>query len=191
MYDIDVRQMMLLMGTSEKASLDKTLTLNVNGTTQSITITGATICDRLTVLYGSFGFVHCKSKSDFITAFNSWYNINAHSLIRTAEAIYTTYKPLENVDRYEDSYTDTTTPYGGTQSIVKSDTYAGTTADVSETTSAVTSGTKTENLYGAKHIHGNIGVTKSTDLVTAECQLRFNLNMASIIASGFAHEEIC
>ena len=186
----NIGQLLAPMTSAEKTMLDKTITFTPNSEQVTISISGSDIVTRLLQMYSTFKFVHCNTVTDFITFYNNWYSTFEHSLKLSAIALYTEYKPLENFDRYEDEYTDTSTPYGGSTSTTKSDTYTGSSADMSETTTNISQGTHTDTKHGKQHLHGNIGVTKSQDMVKSEIELRMSCNIIDLIITAIARDEI-
>lgn len=191
MYGIyTIGQLLTPMTQAEKEQLNKTISFTVDTTPVTINITGAEIVTRLLQLFSTFNFVHCNTVSDFITFYNNWYSTFERSLKLSAIALYTEYKPLENFDRYEDEYTDTSTPVGGSTSTTTSDTYTGSSAEMSSTTNSITAGTKTDTKHGKQHLHGNIGVTKSQEMVKSEIELRMTYNLIDLILSALSRDEI-
>ena len=70
----------------------------------------------------------------------------------------------------------------------KTATTNGKTQDLSETSNSSTTDSETHNLTHKAHMFGNIGVTTSTDMVTAIVRQRFQYNLYSTAARLFANE---
>lgn len=160
-------------------------------------------------LYGNIDFM----KSCISVWGEKWY----HSFERVSVALTSDYNPIHNYDRHEE-YSDTenrstentnrinTDSSTSTQSTSENEnkvsafnetTYQpdnssiGTTNN-SDTSSTETNGNGSENvdrtLQHNAHLYGNIGVTKSQEMISDELELRTNKNMYDIVCEVFANE---
>lgn len=116
---------------------------------------------------------------------------------RTWRAITEDYNPLHNFDRHED-YTDTSTATGATgEQTTSSDTqsYMGDTADTfrpankndgSAQTAANSRADASAQHNG--HLYGNIGVTKSQEMLRDEMSVRLDVEFYGVWADKFISE---
>lgn len=163
--------------------------------TDLVTVTGSQVVYTILKSYSTFNFVHFNTKTDFLVDYASFKAINQKSFDNIAQALYTTYNPIENYDRYEDEYTDksTTTPAGSTIMTSESDAYdTSSTKNTVTTTTGYGAGTKTEVQTDSaeKHIHGNIGVAETSQIILHEIQMRMACALAEIITKHYALKEI-
>lgn len=170
-------------------------TLKDSDNTDLLTVQGSQVVYCLLKSYSTFNFVHIANKTDFLTDYASFKAINQHNYNKIAQALYTEYNPIENYDRYEDSYTDTntTTPAGSTIMTSESDAYdTSTTKNTVTTTTSYGAGTNTQtsSYSDEKHIHGNIGVAETSQIIKHEIEMRVSNSLANIIAKEYGRTEI-
>ena len=148
-----------------------------------------------------------------ITKINTFFAKNYDVFNKIFQATLLEYDPIENYNRYE-IYTDTTnlntkSIVGGTANTVNTSTGdntslvspydAGTFVNDSKTMSNgknsltssstdTTTNTGTNQLSHDAHIHGNIGVTTSQQMLESELEVRPRLNIYNFIASAFFAE---
>lgn len=87
-----------------------------------------------------------------------------------------------NSSSYEPS--EKTTENGGKSTA----TTKGKTQNLSETSNSTTNDAETRNFTHKAHLYGNIGVTTSTDMVSAIVRQRFQYNLYATAAKLFANE---
>ena len=139
-------------------------------------------CGEFEVLY---------SNADFLTeAITLWSNTRQQTFSKWLEALNASFNPLENYDRY-DEYTDTE---GITGSLNSNNTDA---TDVSaydasgyqpkdKVTSSGSSTNKTDRtLKHELHSHGNIGVTRASQMLSEYVDVYDKYNIYHLIAADF------
>ena len=153
------------------------------------------------ILYRSFEFpvlyMDAHTVHDQIKIVSEMY---ADSMARTWAALTAEYNPIHNFDRFEESTDDRegsdtrkghSTQTGTGQSTENSEDsgtsstgYAGDTAD----TSTEDSGQSKDKLTHSGHLYGNIGVTTSQQMITAEVDMRLVYNWYDTFAQMFTRE---
>ena len=111
-------------------------------------------------------------------AIHNWFKKYQSTFNRWYEALSAEYNPIENYDRYENS-TKTNTGDVKTEDIAKVSAY-----NEAEYSNSGKNNGKVENNL----IHGNIGVTTSTQMVENEVLLRQRLNIINMISDMFVKE---
>lgn len=148
-----------------------------------------------------------------VAKINTFFAKNYDVFNRIYKATLLDYDPIENYNRFE-MYTDTTnlntkSVVGGASNAVNSSTgdntsmvspydagtFVNDSKDVSTNKSTITASntdtttnTGTNSLSHDAHIHGNIGVTTSQQMLESELEVRPKLNIYTFIASAFFAE---
>lgn len=139
------------------------------------------------------------------TAIEMWGIKWFDSISRIARALSEEYNPIHNFDRHEDyednetnnsktyanGSTETTTSNESTVSAYNSSTYQPDSKNtISASDESINNGSYdgTRNLKHNAHLYGNIGVTKSQEMVMDEINLRSNHNVYDAIAELFSSE---
>lgn len=140
------------------------------------------------------------------SAIGAWSARMSYPWMRMFRALQAEYNPVHNFDRYED-YTDARTLNRDTSNSSQSSGSGSNTETVSaydqtdvltpragsssqDSTQGSSSGkevVKDDNAHNG-HLYGNIGVTTSQQMITAEMELRASFNIYSIIADDFCRE---
>ena len=137
-----------------------------------------------------------------MTMMSVWSKSWFHTIEKWIETMSTEYKPLENYDRYEDwddtgkghaidssSGSSSANGYDNVSAYNSSVMQPDTSNSANSSTSAdSTSDSRTENTHTG-HIHGNIGVTTSAQMVTGEMEMRLTWgNLYDHVADLFLHD---
>lgn len=137
--------------------------------------------------------------ADFLTeAITLWSNTRQSTFSKWLEALNTSFNPLENYDRY-DEYTDkegitgslsggTTTSDTETTDVSAYDSSGYQPKDKVTTTGSVTNNnsTKTDRtLTHELHSHGNIGVTRASQMLSEYVDVYDKYNIYQLIAADF------
>lgn len=163
------------------------------------TVDRDTLIDRIFIRCGEFSIMHTDIEYMHAQILN-FFNIHKDTFDRWCNAMAIEYDPIENYNRYEDYSGDGSNSgansSNGTDSSTETDTKAAFNSSSYEPyEKSVVSGSS--NMSGTNsgeyeekhtsHIHGNIGVTTSQQMLQSEIELaRFNIYKA--IADLFADE---
>lgn len=164
-------------------------------TDDAVTLDGELIENTLDKDYGSFTFYKCESYAQFVTEVARFISVHTRDFERMYTALYKDYDPLENYDKHSTITDDgeTGAPYSapitslGYQ--VADDTVNTQTPYIPETKAETYGKTETDN-ERTEYTHGNIGVTKSTDMLRDEVETRIQYNLITAICRMFADEEL-
>lgn len=168
-----------------------------SGDEKETTLSGTDIFYTLLHDYGNF---HCYSSEtlvDFMFDWNRFVRIHTHDFERIYTALTTMYNPLENYDKNSTITNNGSTganpesPFTTRSYQVSDDTVnaAGDAAFIPQTKVTTNGKTDTSNTM-VEHTHGNIGVTKSTDMVLSELDLRVRINLIETICRIYAEMEL-
>lgn len=163
----------------------------------TVTINGELIGRTLQHDYGNFLAYSCETLVDFMFEYTRFVQLHKHDFERIYKALYADYNPIENYNKISQISNNGST---GSKS---DDKLTVTSYQVSDDTvnntgdsafiprdKAITSGvTETSNIL-RENTHGNIGVTKSTDMIHDEINLRVNNNFVKTICNMFAEMEL-
>lgn len=153
-------------------------------------ISSNTIINTFLQLYSRFECIHSDDKSDFINAWDNFCNIYRNAFKRMYDALEVDYNITDNYDKTSEITTigtaESTT--GGTNE------NRATTEDSAlyyNQSMSSSNGTANSNSNSTvtEHTHGNIGTTKSQDMILDEYILRKNTNLARTIVEMFADIE--
>lgn len=131
--------------------------------------------DRVTLVnhilseYGEYTPL-CEDPSFFKNEIDNWFKVELDNFTHIANALDMQYNAIENYDRTEENSSNNTL----TDKVSAFDTEAF--SNDSEKSNA--------GQYQS-HIHGNIGVTTSQQMIESEIHLRTNYDVYNIIAVGF------
>lgn len=168
-----------------------------SGTEKEVEIDGLTITDTLDHDYGSYLVYKCENHTDFIHEWNRYVNIHQHDFERMYTALYSEYNPIENYDKNSTITNNGSTganpenPFVTRTYQVADDTVNnnGDSAYIPQNKVATEGKTDTSNTM-TEHTHGNIGVTKSSDMVRDEVALRTQYNLVETICRMYAEMEL-
>lgn len=185
------------------------LTIRINDNT---VIEGDVVYNSFKYTFSRFKCVHADSVADFINVFNFYVSTNIDNLRRIYNTLSEDYNPLWNVDGTDETITGNKTDKAyskpSAQTIRNSERSSddnvltettNTVSEVNNNAEVWTDNTLTHtNLEGGynsinvvKNIRqGNIGVTKSQDLLSSEVDVRLKYNFIRIIISQFARTEL-
>lgn len=179
-----VKEVVMSLHTTENYTLP--LSFTEDGTTHNLTILGTDFLSALLFSYSFFRFVHIKDETDFDTYFTFFKTANLENINRLYFALYKTYNPVENYDK---NSTITNTPNkNGVDMTTESKELIETT--MTKTHEVIVNGESNLQSETTEHTHGNIGTTKSTDMIDAEIETRMKHNLIHCIVDMFAKSEI-
>jgi hypothetical protein len=137
------------------------------------------------------------------TAITEWFTRRKDNFAKLWQGFTAEYNPIENYDRHEDStetpdITHTLTNSGEDSSTNEADVQGYNATDYTPNSRTISSGTSstngTDKESGTRtftsHIHGNIGVTTSAQMLEGELALRRSLDIYSLIAEEFETDNL-
>lgn len=137
------------------------------------------------------------------TAITEWFTRRKDNFAKLWQGFTAEYNPIENYDRHEDStetpdITHTLTNSGKDSSTNEADVQGYNATDYTPNSRTISSGTSstngTDKESGTRtftsHIHGNIGVTTSAQMLEGELALRRSLDIYSLIAEEFETDNL-
>lgn len=203
---------------ANEPTLISNFTLSRQESEQTIVMaSGTDVINYLMYTYGTFECVHATNKEDFIHIWNCYKSIYTTDFINIHKALTKVYEPLENYDRYEQTDIDNTVTTTNKGSVTNTNTidsanptkttHKATTEDSStfynvtedSTTGSTTGVTEFSDDYENKvvtdnnnttHVHGNIGVTTSQQMLLSEIELRLKNNFVQLVCDKFADKEL-
>ena len=161
------------------------------------TISGNDIFYTLYHDYGNFHAYSAESLVDFMFDWNRFVRIHTHDFERMYTALTAIYNPIENYDKNSTITNNGSTganpenPFVTRTYQVADDTVnnTGDSAFIPQNKVATEGKTDTSNTM-TEHTHGNIGVTKSSDMVRDEIALRTQYNLIETICRMYAEMEL-
>ena len=178
----------------------------------SVTISTSRILKYFKNHYSMFRSVHSDTVSDFVEVFNDFLYDYDREIKRIYEVINAEYNPLFNVEGTEERITGTkqdkvsvSPSTATTHAYERSNDDSGLVETNKNTIDSVSEGTTTadntltdEGIEGSYNniVHdkfmrkGNIGITKSTELLTSEIEVRMTTGFLKIVLSLFARQEL-
>ena len=162
------------------------LSFTDNNDTHTLTISGDDFLNALLLYYSFFSFVHIKNESDFNNYFNLFKSYNIENMNRLYFALYKTYNPVENYDKHS-TITNTPNKNGVDMTTENKDLIETTMTKTNEITVHGNRDLQGETI---EYTHGNIGITKSTDMINDEITTRMSNNLLRCIIDMFAKYEI-
>lgn len=150
--------------------------------TETIIVSGTDVVNTLTFEYSTFKVINANTASAFVKLFSFFKSKYVHEFDRIAKDLYADFNVLENYDRYEDTTINTSANNSSTS------TNQETTNDTStwnDTNKVSASGSGTSRGNTVSHVHGNIGTTKATDMITDDIRLRLEYNMIDVVMNKF------
>ena len=173
------------------------ITLWYGDTEKETTISGLDIFHTLMHDYGNFHVYSAESLVDFMFDWNRFVRIHTHDFERMYTALTTIYNPIENYDKYSDITNNGSTganpqdPFITRTYQVADDTLnnSGDNVFIPQNKVSTEGKTDTSNTMN-EHTHGNIGVTKSSDMVRDEISLRTQYNLIETICRLYAEMEL-
>lgn len=166
-------------------------------TEKQTTISGLDIFHTLMHDYGNFHVYSADSLVDFMFEWNRFVRIHMHDFERMYTALTAIYNPIENYDKNSTITNNSSTganskePFVTRTYQVADDTLSNTGDNVfiPQTKVATEGKTDTSNNM-TEHTHGNIGVTKSSDMVRDEIALRTQYSLIETICRMYAEMEL-
>jgi len=172
------------------------ITLFVNAENETV-ISGDDIFYTLMHDYSKFHVYSAETLVDFMFDWNRFVRIHTHDFERMYTALMSDYNPIENYDKHSEitnngsTGANANTPFTTRTYQVSDDTVnaAGDGAFIPQTKVSTEGKTDTTNTM-TEHTHGNIGVTKSSDMVRDEIALRTQYNLIESICRMYAEMEL-
>ena len=159
------------------------------------TIDGELIENTLDHDYGNFTMYKCESYAQFIAEWERFRGVHMHDFERMYTALYKNYDPLENYDKHSLIVDDGETGAPSSAPLISlgyqvaDDTVNSQTPYIPENKAETYGKTEIDN-ERTEYTHGNIGVTKSTDMLRDEVETRINYNFITALCRMFADEEL-
>lgn len=182
----------------KELSIENTFDLTLfDGAENETTIDGELIENTLNHDYGEFTMYKCESYPEFVAEWERFRDVHIHDFERMYTALFKNYDPLENYDKNSTIINNGSTganaenPFVTRTYQVADDTVnnSGDSAFIPQNKVATEGKTDTSNTM-TEYTHGNIGVTKSTDMLRDECDTRIQYNLINIVCRMFADEEL-
>lgn len=147
--------------------------------------------------YSKFHAYSAETLVDFMYDWNRFVRIHTHDFERMYTALTAIYNPIENYDKNSTITNNGSTganpqnPFVTRTYQVADDTVnnTGDSAFIPQNKVATEGKTDTSNTM-TEHTHGNIGVTKSSDMVRDEIALRTQYNLIETICRMYAEMEL-
>lgn len=162
------------------------LSFTDNNNTHALTILGKDFLNALLLYYSFFRFVHIKNETDFNDYFNLFKSYNIENINRLYFALYKTYNPVENYDKHS-TITNTPNKNGVDMTTENKDLIETTMTKTNEITVHGNRDLQGETI---EYTHGNIGITKATDMIKDEISTRMTNNLLRCIIDMFVKSEI-
>lgn len=166
-------------------------------TEKEVIISGFDIAHTLLHDYAHFRAYSVETYVEWIFEWTRFVRIHTHDLERIYTALYTEYSPLENYDKNStitnvgSTGANSENPFTTRLYQVSDDTVNNTGDDAFIPQTKTTSEGKTDtNNTMTEHTHGNIGVTKSTDMLRDEVVTRIQYSLIETIVRMFADMEL-
>lgn len=167
------------------------------GKENETTISGYDLVHTLLHDYGHFYAYSVESYVDWVFNWERFCRIHLHDFERIYTALFTDYAPLENYDKNSTIENNGSTganaenPFTTRLYQVSDDTVnnSGDSAFIPQTKTTSEGKTDTNNTM-TEHTHGNIGVTKSTDMLRDEVITRIQYSLIETIVRMFADMEL-
>lgn len=150
--------------------------------TQSVIVSGFDVLNTLTFEYSTFHVINANTATAFVKLFTFFKNKYVHEFDRIAKDLFAEFNVLENYDRYEDTTVNTTADNNST-SVNQETTNDSTSWNDTAKVTANGSGSSSGNTVS--HVHGNIGTTKATDMISDDIRLRLEFNMIDVVMNKF------
>lgn len=172
------------------------ITLFANAENETI-LSGDDIFYTLMHDYSKFHVYSAETLVDFMFDWNRFVRIHTHDFERMYTALTAEYNPIENYDKNSTITNNGSTganpekPFVTRTYQVADDTVNnnGDSAFIPQNKVATEGKTDTTNTMN-EHTHGNIGVTKSSDMVRDEVTLRTQYNLIETICRMYAEMEL-
>jgi hypothetical protein len=150
--------------------------------TQTVIVSGTDVVNTLTFEYSTFKVINANTATDFVKLFTFFKSKYIHEFSSIAKDLFVDFNVLENYDRYEDTTVNTSAD--NSSSSVNQET-TNDTPTWNDTNKVCASGEGSSTGNTVSHIHGNIGVTKATDMINDDIRLRLEYNMIDVIMNKF------
>lgn len=166
-----------------------------SGAENEVEISGELITDTLNHDYGNYTVYKCESHTDFIYEWSRFVDVHQHDFERIYTALYTEYNPLENYDKHSTITDDGETgapndaPLTALSYQVADDTVNNENPYIPENKTTTSGKTEIDNTR-TETTHGNIGVTKSTDMLRDEILTRIQHNFIDTVCRLYAELEL-
>lgn len=172
------------------------ITLFANAENETV-LSGDNIFYTLMHDYSKFHVYSAETLVDFMYDWNRFVRIHTHDFERMYTALTAMYNPIENYDKNSTITNNGSTganpenPFVTRTYQVADDTVNnnGDSAFIPQNKVATEGKTDTSNTM-TEHTHGNIGVTKSSDMVRDEVALRTQYNIIETICRMYAEMEL-
>lgn len=150
--------------------------------TQSVLVTGEDVINTLQFEYSTFHVINVNTAAAFVKLFTFFKNKYVHEFDRIAKDLFADFNVLENYDRYEDTTVNTTA--NNSSNSVNQET-TNDSVSWNDTNKVTASGNGSSQGNTISHVHGNIGTTKATDMITDDIRLRLEYNMVDVVMNKF------
>lgn len=150
--------------------------------TQSVVVSGTDVVNTLTFEYSTFHVINVNTATAFVTLFNFFKSKYVHEFDRIAKDLYASFNVLENYDRYEETTVNTSAENNSTSANQETTNDSVSWNDTAKVTS---SGGGSSSGNTVSHVHGNIGTTKATDMISDDIRLRLEYNMIDVVMNKF------
>ena len=166
-----------------------------SGKENETTRDGELIENTLNHNYGRFTVYNIESYSEFVAEWTRFKSVHLHEFERMYTALYTDYNPIENYDKHSEIVDDGETgapsnsPITANMYQVSDDTVNAQSPFIPQGKTETSGKTEIDNTR-TEHTHGNIGITKSTDMVMDEINARIQYDFVNIVCRMFADEEL-
>jgi len=172
------------------------ITLFANSENETV-LSGDDIFYTLMHDYSKFHVYSADTLVDFMFDWNRFVRIHTHDFERMYTALMSDYNPIENYDKHSEitnngsTGANARTPFTTRTYQVSDDTVnkSGDSAFIPQTKVSTEGKTDTSNTMN-EHTHGNIGVTKSSDMVRDEITLRTQYNLIESLCRMYAEMEL-
>lgn len=180
----------------KELSTENTMDITLfSGTEKETTLDGELIEDTLNHDYGAFTVYKVESYAQWLAEWERFRDVHIRDFERMHLALFKDYDPLENYDKHSQIVDDGETGAPSSAPIttesyqVADDTVNSETPYIPESKATTSGKTEIDN-ERTEHTHGNIGITKSTDMLRDEVETRILYNLITTICRMYADEEL-
>ena len=139
--------------------------------------------------YSKFHAYSAETLVDFMFDWNRFVRIHTHDFERMYTALTAEYSPIENYDKYSVITNEGSTGANANSPFTTRTYQVSDLAFIPQTKVSTDGKTDTSNTM-TEHTHGNIGVTKSSDMARDEIALRTQYNLIESICRMYAEMEL-
>ena len=141
-----------------------------------------TFFDALILYKGSLGVA---DPANFVQNVQTWFRINRRQIVQFAKMYGLEYNPIENYDRTEETTINGSSTTNGSN-INKERAYD--TEDMHDVNRSESGMSGESESTTRSRVHGNIGVTTSAQMITAERKLWTNANLYKDVVDMFSRD---